>query len=142
MQQYHLPSQVRSDQGGENILVAQHMIENRGADRNSMIVGASVHNQCIERLWRDMHKCVTGVFHKHFYQHDLFNPLDEKHIFALQCVFLPCIIDSIFQFVNSGCRVLYKMNIWQNFNLANQYFLSDWQILYWQMLLYFTCIEQ
>jgi len=28
-------------------------------------------------------------------------------------------------------KLLYKMNIWQQFNLANQSFLSDWQILYW-----------
>ena len=49
VRKYHLPSRVRSDQGGENILVAQHMIQNRGADRNSMIVGSSVHNQRIER---------------------------------------------------------------------------------------------
>jgi len=28
----------------------------------------------------------------------------------------------------------HKMNIWQQFNLANQSFLSDWRILYWQML--------
>jgi len=28
------------------------------------------------------------------------------------------------------------MNIWWQFNLVNQSFLSDWQILYWQMLLY------
>jgi len=34
------------------------------------------------------------------------------------------------------------MNIWQEFNLANQTFLSDWQILYWQALLYFNNIKQ
>jgi len=28
------------------------------------------------------------------------------------------------------------MNIWQQFNLANQSFLSDWRILYWRTLLY------
>jgi len=28
------------------------------------------------------------------------------------------------------------MNIWRQFNLANQSFLSDWRILYWRMLLY------
>jgi len=39
-------------------------------------------------------------------------------------------------------KILYKMNIWQQFNLANQSFMSDWQILYWWMLLYFTCIRQ
>ena len=48
--QYRLPSQVRSDQGRENILVAQHMIEHRGLDRGSMIVGSSVHNQRIDPL--------------------------------------------------------------------------------------------
>ena len=46
VEQYHLPSRVRSDQGGEN------MIEQRGAERNSMITGSSVHNQRMERLWR------------------------------------------------------------------------------------------
>jgi len=33
-----------------------------------------------------------------------------------------------------------KKNIRRQFNLVNQSFLSDWQILYWRMLLYFTCI--
>jgi len=29
------------------------------------------------------------------------------------------------------------MNIWQQFNLANQLFLSDWQILYWQTIVFY-----
>ena len=47
---YSLPSRVRCDQGRENTLVAAHMLDNLGQDRQSVIVGSSVHNQRIKRL--------------------------------------------------------------------------------------------
>ncbi len=51
VRKFSLPSRVRSDQGQENRLVALHMIRHCGLERRSMIVGSSVHNQRIERLW-------------------------------------------------------------------------------------------
>ena len=44
---YEIPSRVRSDKGKENVLVADYMIEKRGSERGSMIIGPSTHNQRI-----------------------------------------------------------------------------------------------
>lgn len=104
IQQYHLPSRVRTDQGGENVLVAQHMIAYRGAERRSVITGSSVHNNRIERLWRDLHQGVTLLYYRLFYyleQFDLLDPLNDIHLYALHYVFLPRINRAIVEFKNS-----------------------------------------
>ena len=102
VQHHHLPSRIRTDQGRENVLIAQHMMEQRAVERRSAIVGSSVHNQRIERLWRDMHRCVT-VFYKLFYfmEHkDLLDPLNETHLYSLHYIFIPRINRSLSEFVN------------------------------------------
>ena len=113
IQQYHLPSRVRSDQGRENILVAQHMIERRGADRRSMIVDSSIHNQHIERLWRDMHHGVTKLFYRLLYfleEHDQLDPLNEQHLYALHYVFVPRINRALTEFKMHGTFMVFEVH--------------------------------
>jgi hypothetical protein len=45
VQLFGLPKRVRSDKGGENVLVAQYMVEHQSSINRPFIAGRSVHNQ-------------------------------------------------------------------------------------------------
>ncbi|XP_030219379.1 uncharacterized protein LOC115548716 isoform X1 [Gadus morhua] len=100
-EQYGLPSRVRSDKGGENADVAEFMIRSRGTDRNSHITGRSVHNQRIERMWRDVYEHALDLFYQIFtslQDQGTLNPDNEVHLFALHRIFLPLIQQSLDSF--------------------------------------------
>ena len=61
--QYMIPSRIRGDKGGENVLIADYMIRKRGPGRLSFIAGQSKHKVRIKRLWRDVmssHETLDG----------------------------------------------------------------------------------
>ena len=91
---------MRSDNGGENIDVAQAMLVVRETGRQSHIIGSSVHNLRIERLWKDRWAQFLCCFYE-LENCGLLNANDDHDLLALCYTFLPRINSQLNQYARA-----------------------------------------
>ena len=86
--------------GVENISVSMFMLTHplRGSGRGSVVVGRNVHNQRIERLWRDIFTGVISLYRDLFIHMEnigILDPTNELHLFCLRFIYHPRINDAL-----------------------------------------------
>ena len=69
-----------------------------------VLTGSFVHNESIERLWRNVHRCVA-VAHAEVFRslkiEGKLDPLNEVDLYCLHYIFLPQINKSLLEFQES-----------------------------------------
>src|SRR5436190_11564173 len=115
-----IPERIRTDKGGENRDVVAWMLIINGTGTSTVITGRSVHNQRIERLWRDVNRWLT-VFHLvflHLQQNNIYDSDNEIDKFTLIFVYYPLMQRSLHQFAR----------IWNHHKLRTEHHRSPIQL--------------
>ncbi len=119
---FGLPEYVRSDKGGENVGVWRYMIATHSDDQSCVITGSSVHNERIERMWRDVYRCVASTFADKFMELEadgILDPLNEADLYCIHYIFLPRINQALLEFQES----------WNNRALSTEGNRTPYQLL-------------
>lgn len=118
-----MPICIRSDHGVENFDVWRFMIATNDGDPSCVITGSSTHNERIERLWRDVHRCVVMGFADIFQDLEAekyLDPLNDVDLYCLHYIFLPRINKCLSEFQSS----------WNNHPLSTEANMSPYQLFY------------
>ena len=101
-QLHGLPNRVRSNLGGENMDVWRYMIGQHSRNE-AVLTGSSVYNERVERMWRDVHRCVGVLFADTFrtLEESCLDPLNEIDLYCLHYVYLPRINSALEDFTES-----------------------------------------
>lgn len=113
---------MRTDVGGENVNVWQCMIQQH-EDASAVIVGSSVHNVRIERMWHDVRRGVIDTYREVFSRLEeerILNPDNDVDIYCLHEVFTTRINRCLSEFVNS----------WHNHPLSSERNMTPLQLFY------------
>ena len=129
---FYWPRRVQSEQGMENIGVAWLMLDKFSPENVPHLTGLSVHNQRIERLWRDV---VTYIV-QHY--RDLFefmesigilDPLNECELLVVHLVYQPQLDKALKDFIS----------FWNNHKLRTEGALTPVQI--WMQGVYCSLVN-
>ena len=99
---FQCPLRMGEDKSQER---SMNPVRHRGSGRGSFICGQSVHNQRIERLWRDVFSACIVLYYRLFYYMEDINIMDPEcdvHLFCLHYVYMPRINRSLILFKDAS----------------------------------------